>query len=209
MRAHTDDAAAFDHDNLVGLDHRRDPLRHDEHGGIGRDLTQGRAHPRVGVYIEGRERIVSFRSAYHGDTFGAMALCDPETGMHRMFGRDWRSTVMASNAGEGALKASRRKGGRPLSGITRSYPDKLHAIACLFDEHAKRERWRKSIARPVPKLSPRILAAGTRNLHAWARKQGLDPRLVAALNPGWHVGSLEILAPIGANAGRPAASKAN
>ena len=36
--------------------------------------------------VEGRERIVSFRSAYHGDTFGAMALCDPETGMHRMFG---------------------------------------------------------------------------------------------------------------------------
>ena len=129
--------------------------------------------------------------------------------LHRMFGRDWRSTVMAYNAGEGALKASRRKGGRPLSGITRSYPDKLHAIACLFDEHAKRERWRKSIARPVPKLSPRILPAGTRNLHAWARKQGLEPRLVAALNPGWHVGSLEILAPIGANAGRPAASKAN
>ena len=129
--------------------------------------------------------------------------------LHRMFGRDWRSTVMAYNAGEGALKSSRRKSGRPLSGITTSYPHKLHAIACLFDQHAKRERWRKSIARPVPRLAPRVLPAGTRSLRNWARAQGLDADLVVALNPGWHAGSLDVLAPISAHAGRKAGGRAN
>lgn len=33
----------------------------------------------------GRRRLVALRGAYHGDTIGAMSLCDPETGMHRLF----------------------------------------------------------------------------------------------------------------------------
>lgn len=33
----------------------------------------------------GRTRMLAFRGGYHGDTFGAMALCDPEGGMHRMY----------------------------------------------------------------------------------------------------------------------------
>lgn len=35
--------------------------------------------------ISGRTRFVSFRDAYHGDTFAAMSVCDPEDGMHRLF----------------------------------------------------------------------------------------------------------------------------
>lgn len=32
-----------------------------------------------------KTRILSVRKAYHGDTLGAMSLCDPETGMHHLF----------------------------------------------------------------------------------------------------------------------------
>jgi adenosylmethionine---8-amino-7-oxononanoate aminotransferase len=35
---------------------------------------------------ERRTKFVSFHNAYHGDTFATMALCDPEEGMHKLFG---------------------------------------------------------------------------------------------------------------------------
>lgn len=116
--------------------------------------------------------------------------------LHRMFGRDWQRTTMAYNAGEGALKASQRKRARALSGITRNYPRKLHAIACLFDARRTDPRWQRAIELQVPRLAPRRLPAGTHNIRRWARQQGLDPTLLAALNPAWHSGHQDVLAPL-------------
>jgi adenosylmethionine---8-amino-7-oxononanoate aminotransferase len=37
----------------------------------------------------GRRRLLTWRGGYHGDTFGAMALCDPDGGMHAI----WRGVL--------------------------------------------------------------------------------------------------------------------
>ncbi|MCJ2090222.1 adenosylmethionine--8-amino-7-oxononanoate transaminase [Methylobacterium sp. E-005] len=36
--------------------------------------------------VKGRTKVLAFRGGYHGDTMGAMSVCDPEEGMHRRFG---------------------------------------------------------------------------------------------------------------------------
>jgi adenosylmethionine-8-amino-7-oxononanoate aminotransferase len=35
--------------------------------------------------LRGRRKFVAFKGGYHGDTTGAMAVCDPEGGMHALF----------------------------------------------------------------------------------------------------------------------------
>lgn len=74
----------------------------------------------------GKTRFLALRGGYHGDTFGAMALCDPVTGMHHLF-----SGVLAEH-----LFADRPPGGfdAPLDDAWLAHAEAL--VAAHADELA-------------------------------------------------------------------------
>ena len=132
--------------------------------------------------------------------------------LHGMFGGDWRLAVMGYNAGEYRILQSMRRAGmnaqnaKPaelpgLSGITYSYVEKLHALACIFQLADDREEWLQTLDRPVPRLAPHAMPAQASSLDAWSRSQGHDPALIKRLNPALASGlprggkPLRVLAP--------------
>jgi adenosylmethionine-8-amino-7-oxononanoate aminotransferase len=40
---------------------------------------------KMAIQCTGRSRLLTVKGGYHGDTFGAMAVCDPVNGMHHLF----------------------------------------------------------------------------------------------------------------------------
>ncbi len=114
--------------------------------------------------------------------------------LHGMFGGDWRLTVMAYNAGEFRVLQSMRRTGMNasnatpahlpgLSPITYAYVEKLHALACIFQQADDAEAWRERMERPVPHLKVHDLPADARSLEHWARANGHDRSQVQRLNP--------------------------
>ncbi|CAN4279841.1 transglycosylase SLT domain-containing protein [Pseudoxanthomonas sp. LjRoot125] len=113
--------------------------------------------------------------------------------LHGMFGGDWRLAVMAYNAGEYRVLQSMRRAGmnarnaRPaelpgLSGITYAYVEKLHALACIFQQADDRDAWLDQLDRPVPRLAAHPLPDdGT--LASWATMHGQSEKLLNRLNP--------------------------
>ena len=140
--------------------------------------------------------------------------------LHGMFAGDWRLAVMAYNAGEYRVLGSLRHSGQVarsadpeklagLSGITRAYVRKLHALSCLLDRADDRDEWLKALDRPVPVLEAAQLPSGTASLEAWARRNSRDRAVVRRLNPAFPDGrvpypGLRVLAPVVAAAAPPA-----
>lgn len=119
--------------------------------------------------------------------------------LHGMFAGDWRLASMAYNAGEYRLLGALRRSGQVarsadpdklggLSGITRAYPRKMHAIACLLQQADDDAAWMAALDRPVERLVAAPLPKGTSELDAWSRDQGIDPARVRRLNPAFRNG---------------------
>ena len=53
-----------------------------------------------------RNRFLSFHNAYHGDTTGAMSLCDPRRSMHAAFSRCVVGANLFRTSDHGATTAS-------------------------------------------------------------------------------------------------------
>lgn len=87
--------------------------------------------------VSGRTRFLSFRDAYHGDTFAAMSVCDPEDGMHRLF--------------KGALAD------QVIVDLPRT-PDEAAALGRTLDRHAGQ------LAAVI--VEPLVQAAGGMKFHA-------------------------------------------
>ncbi|MDR7035385.1 adenosylmethionine-8-amino-7-oxononanoate aminotransferase [Methylobacterium sp. BE186] len=101
--------------------------------------------------VPGRTRILAFREGYHGDTLGAMSVCDPDEGMHRRFGAYLPGQVFCDlprDAGtEAALDAALARHRHELAaviveplvqgagGMRMHPPETLAAIARLARRH--------------------------------------------------------------------------
>ena len=68
-----------------------------------------------------KHRFLSLRNGYHGDTFGAMSVCDPVTGMHSLFSGSLQQQLFAD---------------RPACRFGEACDDAdIHSLASLLEQH--------------------------------------------------------------------------
>jgi adenosylmethionine---8-amino-7-oxononanoate aminotransferase len=133
--------------------------------------------------VSGRTRVLSFRGGYHGDTMGAMSVCDPEEGMHRRFGAylpsqvfcDLPRTRAETEALDAALAAQRRTLAaviiEPLvqgaGGMRTHPPEVLATVARLARAHG------------LPLIADEIFTGFGRTGSLWACEQaGIVPDIL-------------------------------
>lgn len=82
---------------------------------------RGRGRPQ-------RHRLLTVRGGYHGDTFGAMAVCDPDTGMHSMFTGVLASHVFAPVPSPGFAEPFDDSHIADLAALAEAHSDELAAV---------------------------------------------------------------------------------
>lgn len=172
------------------------------------------------IGVTARNHGVAMRSGYDGrlsPVDSTQAAVRYLKTLHGMFGGDWRLAVMGYNAGEYRILQSMRRAGmnaqnaKPaqlpgLSGITYAYVEKLHALACIFQQADDHEEWLRTLDRDVPRLASQTLPGDVASLDEWSRRQGHDSALLRRLNPALAAGlarggkPMRVLAPPSASA---------
>ena len=76
----------------------------------------------------GRTRLLTVRGGYHGDTFGAMALCDPVAGMHSLFSGVLVEHVFAERPPDGFDAGLDERWAAEVSELVARHSDELAAI---------------------------------------------------------------------------------
>ncbi len=76
----------------------------------------------------GRRRLLTVRGGYHGDTFGAMALCDPVGGMHSLFTGVLAEHVFAERPPDGFDAGLDERWAGQVSELVARHSDELAAI---------------------------------------------------------------------------------
>jgi adenosylmethionine-8-amino-7-oxononanoate aminotransferase len=75
-----------------------------------------------------KTRMLSLRGGYHGDTFGAMAVCDPVDGMHSLFADVLPSNLFAPRPPGGVDRELDAGYAATLAGLFEQHHDELAAV---------------------------------------------------------------------------------
>jgi adenosylmethionine-8-amino-7-oxononanoate aminotransferase len=75
-----------------------------------------------------RQHFVSLRHGYHGDTFGAMSVCDPVTGMHSLFKDALTPQFFIDAPSRGFHEACSEEDMRPLRQALEQHGDRIAAL---------------------------------------------------------------------------------
>jgi adenosylmethionine-8-amino-7-oxononanoate aminotransferase len=75
-----------------------------------------------------RKRLLALRGGYHGDTFGAMAVCDPVTGMHGLFAGALPVHLFAERPRCRFDEPCREDDWKEIAALVRAHRDELAAV---------------------------------------------------------------------------------
>jgi adenosylmethionine-8-amino-7-oxononanoate aminotransferase len=75
-----------------------------------------------------RRRLLTVKGGYHGDTFGAMAVCDPVGGMHSLFAGSLTEHVFADRPPDGFDSALQEAWAEHVAGLFASHAQELAGV---------------------------------------------------------------------------------